>query len=47
MRQMHMEFVEESYWKRIQAARLARECRVVALRMAKQRSARLKEEKLK
>jgi len=31
MRMMHMEFVEEAYWKRLQASRIARECRVVAI----------------
>ena len=36
-----MEFVEESYWKRIQASRIARQCQVVALRMARQRATRL------
>ena len=45
MRMMHMEFVEEAYWKRLQASRIARECRVVAIQKAKQRAQRLVEEK--
>ena len=37
MRYQHMEFVEESYWKRVMASRLAHQCQVVAIRKAKER----------
>ena len=44
MRMMHMEFVEEGYWKRVKALSLAKECRVVAIRKAQERSRRQREE---
>ena len=37
MRMMHMDFVEEAYWKRCQAMKLALECKEVALKKAKRR----------
>lgn len=37
---MHVDFVEESYWKRCAAKRFATECAVVALRKAKLRTAK-------
>ena len=44
MRMVHMDFVEEAYWKRLMASRLARECRAVALTKARERALRKREE---
>lgn len=41
MRLMHMDFVEEAYWKRRAALKLALECRPVAIQMAKRKRERL------
>ena len=43
-RMLHMDFVEEAYWKRVQASRIAQECRIVALRKAQERATRKREE---
>ena len=37
MRMMHMDFVEEAYWKRCMAMKLALECKEVALKKARRR----------
>ena len=44
---IHMDFVEEAYWKRVKASMLAQECRIVALRKAKEREQRKREEALR
>jgi hypothetical protein len=40
MRLMHLDFVEESYWKRCAAKKFAIECSALALHKAKLRAAR-------
>ena len=44
MRYMHMDLVEEAYWKRAMASRLARQCQVVAIRKAQERVQRQKQQ---
>ena len=43
MRMMHMDFVEDAYWKRCQAMKLALACQEVALKQAKRRIRATKE----
>ena len=44
MRMVHMDMVEEAYWKRLMASRLARECATVALKKARAKAIRQREE---